>query len=120
MSYNKFPWTNMHGFNLDWVIQTVEDCKQKVDGIVEEVNGIFEKYVTKTDLTSNRKLSESGDFTGTWFSKTYSYVFGKVDSNTDQIEYLSNQFADGRTGLVIDGGFFEETGIDKNYDGGVF
>lgn len=44
----------------------------------------------------------------------------KTDSNSDQLLYLTNQFADGRTGFVIDGGFFEETGINANYDGGIF
>lgn len=120
MSWNKYPWSNFHGFNLDWVIETVKDCKETVENIVEEVNNIFKEYVTKEDLTNNRKLDEKGDFTGTWEGENYTHVFGKVDDNTDKIEYLTEQFTDGQTGLVIDGGFFEDTGIKKNYDGGVF
>lgn len=80
MSYNKFPWTNFHGFNLDWVIETVQECKSIVDGIVEEVNNIFENYVTKKDLESNRKLSDKGDFTGTWYQETKSSVDARINN----------------------------------------
>lgn len=122
MSFNKFPWSNLHGFNLDWVIQTVQECKSTVDGIVEEVNGIFEKYVTKENLTNTRKLSESGDFTGTLCNslKTACEVVAEIDTNSDQIEFLTDQFSDGATGLVIECGFFTDGDIDKNYDGGVW
>lgn len=116
----KYPWSNFHGMNLDWIVETVEHCKTKVDEFAQAIVDFPVLYEKKDDLTNKRKLSPSGDFTGTWFGNTFTKIFGKVDSNTDQIEYLSNQFADGRTGFVIDGGFFEETGIDKNYDGGVF
>lgn len=120
MSFNKFPWTNLHGFNLDWVIETVKSYVSKVDELEEDIKVIDDTYEKKETITVERKLSPTGNFSGTWFGNTFSKVFGKVDSNTDQIEYLTNQFSDGRTGLVIDGGFFEQTGIDKNYDGGVF
>lgn len=120
MSFNKFPWTNLHGFNLDWVIETVKSYTSKVDELAQEIEDFSDTYETKVNITNARKLSPSGNFTGTWFGKTFTKIFGKVDDNADMIEYLTNQFSDGRTGLVIDGGFFEETGIDKNYDGGVF
>ena len=118
--YNKFPWVNTHGFNLNWVIETVKECKATVDGIVEEVANIFNNYVTKDDLTNTRKLSENGDFTGTWDGEKQIDVVSGIDSNKDQIQYLTSQFSDGQTGLIVDGGFFTDTGIKKNYDGGKF
>lgn len=120
MSFNKFPWTNLHGFNLDWVIEKVQECITAVQSFGQAIADIPTIYETKQNITNARKLSPSGNFTGTWQGQTYTQVFGKVDNNTDMIKYLTNQFSDGQTGLVIDGGFFEETGIKKNYNGGVF
>ena len=120
MSYNKFPWVNTHGFNLDWVIQKVTEASNKVDDLTEEIENISDTYETKENITTSRKLSKTGDFTGTWFGNTFTKIFGKVDSNNDKIDYLTNQFYNGQTGYVIDGGFFEETLINKNYNGGVF
>lgn len=119
-NFNKFPWTNLHGFNLDWVIEKVKECISAVASFGEEIADIPEKYETKENITTARKLSPTGNFTGTWQGETFSKVFGKVDNNNDLIEYLTNQFSDGQTGYVIDGGFFEETGISRNYNGGVF
>lgn len=119
-NFNKFPWTNLHGFNLDWVIETVKSFVSKVDELAAEIVNIPKIYETKENITNKRKLSPTGNFTGTWQGETYTKVFGKVDNNNDLIEYLTNQFSDGQTGLVIDGGFFEETGISRNYNGGVF
>jgi len=120
MSFKKFPWTDMHGFNLDWVIETVKSYTSKVDELGQEIQDISDTYETKENITNSRKLSPSGNFTGKWNGKTYTEFYGEVDSNSDTLQYLVKQFSDGRTGLVIDGGFFEETGINKNYDGGVF
>lgn len=123
----------MHGFNLDWVIETIIDLKTQVEEFVSQ------DFETKTFITNNRKLSEdgnltgkiqgvdsseyltkTGDFKGTIHSKDSSELIAEVDSNGDQIAYLTNQFADGQTGLVVDGGFFGDDEIDKNYDGGVW
>jgi hypothetical protein len=120
MSFNKFPWTNFHGFNLDWVIEKVKECVAAVESFAEEIANIGATYETKQNITSVRKLSPTGNFTGTWKGKAFENVFGKVNTNTAMIEYLTAQFSDGRTGFVIDGGFFEETGIKANYNGGAF
>ena len=100
-------------------------CIEKVNELVNFSNGFQAKLDLKeniVDITNNRKLSETGDFTGTLYnnSKTAYEVILEIDSNTDQIQFLTNQFADGATGLVIDGGFFLDDEINKNYDGGVW
>lgn len=120
MSYNKFPWTNLHGFNLNWVIEKVQECVTAVQSFGQAIADIPLIYETKQNITNARKLSPSGNFTGKWNGKTYTQVFSKVDQNSDMIEYLTDRFTDGQTGLKIDGGFFEDTGIKKNYDGGIF
>lgn len=73
-------------------------------------------YVTNGQLETNYKLSQPGNYTGD--------IFGipgyTVQSNRDEIKYLVSQFDNGQTGLIIDGGFFQETEIAASYDGGVF
>lgn len=120
MSFNKFPWTNLHGFNLDWVIEKVQENITTVGELAQEIVGIPDKYETKENITNARKLSPSGNFTGTWNGEKHETMRGNIDNNRDQIRYIANQFSDGQTGFVIDGGFFEESGIKANYNGGYF
>ena len=91
------------------VIQSVNSFQGSIDGKEDSVN-----------ITNSRKLSPSGNFTGKWFGESFTSIDGRIDTNEDQIDYIAQQFADGQTGLVVDGGFFEDEGIRKNYDGGVF
>lgn len=35
--YDNFPYTNFHELNLDWLLKTVKDVKQKVDGIDPDI-----------------------------------------------------------------------------------
>jgi hypothetical protein len=119
----KFPWTDFHGFNLDWVIKTVDYCLKTTESIVAQVNNIVKDYLKTTDYEKDilkRKLSKTGNFTGTIQGIPSMTIVTKTDSNNKTLQYLTSQFADGQTGLVIDGGFFEDEGIDKNYDGGNF
>jgi len=63
----KYPWINMHGMNLDWIIQTVKDLFTKVEDLEQEFEDFDNTYETKDNLTNVRKLSNGADFTGTWF-----------------------------------------------------
>lgn len=97
---------------------------QKMAEFIVIMAGFESEIAAKEDsvnITNNRKLSEAGDFTGTLAGrKNALQATYEIDDNRDQIQFLSNQFADGATGLVIDGGFFDESGIKKNYNGGYF
>lgn len=97
---------------------------QKIAEFIVIMAGFEIQIAAKEDsinITNNRKLSEQGDFTGTLCGeKTACQVNYEIDDNRQQVKFLSTQFADGATGLVVDGGFFEETGIKKNYNGGYF
>lgn len=95
----------------------------KIKELIEFSNGWQAQLDQKEDslnITNARKLDTSGNFTGTWFGETFLSIFSQVGLNNDLIKYLTGQFSDGQTGFVIDGGFFEETGIDRNFNGGVF
>ena len=100
---------------------------EKLNEVIDYVNTKFIEFQAQLNLkeysqiiTTSRKLSPNGDFTGTIQGKSSMTIITELDANTDQIDYLIDQFSDGQTGFVIDGGFFEETGIAKNYNGGVF
>jgi predicted metal-dependent hydrolase len=122
--FEQFPYTNFHNLNLDWILKTmkeyvatVEALKEEIDKINKEFPNIYEKSVT---ITNNRKLSPKGDFTGTIHGRSALTTIAQIDTNRDNIQYIANQFSDGQTGLVIDGGFFEDSGIRRNYNGGMF
>lgn len=97
---------------------------EKLNEVIEQID-VFENELDakedSTNITNNRKLSENGNFTGTLCgSKSACDTITQIESNSGQINFLVNQFEDGATGLVVDGGFFDDDEIDKNYDGGVW
>ena len=100
---------------------------EKVNEIIDNINN-KDDYLLKLinlkedskDITNKRKLDEKGNFTGKLFGRQVQRVLASVDNSRDKINYLTNQFSDGQTGFVIDGGFFTEDGIRDNYNGGVF
>ena len=56
--FNQFPWTNFREYNLDWVIRTVQDCKETVDAALMDVsNAVAMYFADHIDTT----LSVSGD-----------------------------------------------------------
>lgn len=56
--FNQFPWTNFREYNLDWVIRTVQDCKETVDAALQDVSNAVAMYFTDHIDTT---LSVSGD-----------------------------------------------------------
>jgi hypothetical protein len=97
---------------------------QKIAEFIVTMAGFESQIAAKEDsvnITNNRKLSEQGDFTGTLDGKkSASQVIYEIDDNKQKLDYLTSQFSEGATGLVIDCGLFDETEIDKQYDGGVW
>lgn len=98
---------------------------QKLDEVIDVVNGFETELDAKEDsanITNSRKLSNDGDFNGTICGKkkTACQVAQELDDNRQQIQYIAEQFSGGQTGFVIDGGFFDESGIRESYNGGIF
>ena len=126
--------TNFKAFiyeNSNSIYELLLKVLEKQDEIIDEVNlqeqEIIDNYNTlnaakenKVDITNIRKLSPTGDFTGSIQGVNSLTLVTQVDNNEDQIEYLYSQFNDGQTGLVVNGGFFNDAIISNNYDGGVF
>ena len=89
----------------------------KMDNNYKTLDGLKEN---SENITSKRKLSHNGDFTGTIYNRESFSLVTEIDDSRNKIGFLTQQFTDGQTGMVVDGGFFTDEGIRKNYDGGVF
>ena len=61
-NWRKFPWTNLHDLNLDWIIQTVKTLEENLADAVSTFQEMINKAISSTltgsgDLTINK----SGD-----------------------------------------------------------
>lgn len=59
--FEQFPYTNFHELNLDWVLQKLKAWENELAAL----EALMSQYVKNDDITNNRKLSPSGNFTGT-------------------------------------------------------
>ena len=55
-NWRKFPWTNLHDLNLDWIIQTVKTLEENLAANVGYVNTVDSKLNTEI---SNRKAGDA-------------------------------------------------------------
>ena len=55
-NWRKFPWTNLHDLNLDWIIQTVKTLEENLADAVSTFQEMINKAITNT-------LTGSGDLT---------------------------------------------------------
>lgn len=118
----KYPWSNFHGMNLDWIVETVEYCKTKVDEFAQAIIDFPVLYEKKDDITNKRKLSPSGDFTGTWFTDTHSKITTDISTLEANYSTITDAINNRETfGLIYDGKIFPFTeDIETIIDGGVF
>lgn len=117
--FEEFPYTNFHELNLDWILKKIKELEKTLTDLTP-ASDLLKEYEKIDNITNNRKLSTIGDFTGSLAGNSINMILSKIATNADTLKYLSNQFLDGQTGLVIDGAFFESEGIHKNYSGGMF
>jgi len=117
---NNYPYTNFHDLNLDWILSKIQENDSVISTMKTEVDTFPTNYEKSYNITSNRKLSENGNFTGDICNRDSFLTISQIDKNSSDFAYLLSQFADGQTGTVIDGGFFEDSGINKSYNGGNF
>ena len=58
-NWRKFPWTNLHDLNLDWIIQTVKTLEENLADAVSTFQEMINKAISITltgggDLTINK------------------------------------------------------------------
>ena len=88
-NWRKFPWTNLHDLNLDWIIQTVKTLEENLADAVST----FQKMI---DTAISNTLTGSGDLT---ISKT-----GDVNITGNNVRITSGSHAQ-----ITGGAFISDT-----------
>ena len=88
-NWRKFPWTNLHDLNLDWIIQTVKTLENNLADAVSTFQEMINKAITNT-------LTGSGDLT---ISKT-----GDVNITGNNVRITS-----GSNTQITGGAFISDT-----------
>ena len=89
-NWRKFPWTNLHDLNLDWIIQTVKTLEDNLADAVSTFQEMINKAISST-------LTGSGDLT---INKT-----GDVNITGNRVIMTGN----GGHTQVIGGAFISDT-----------
>ena len=95
-NWNKFPWTNLHDLNLDWIIQKVRELEIKVlDAAQTAIQYVDDKISDLLTGAGDLVINKSGDvrITATNVSVTGAASFTK---NGDQITLYD---PDSKTGM---------------------
>ena len=88
-NWRKFPWTNLHDLNLDWIIQTVKTLEENLADAISTFQEMINKAISST-------LTGSGDLT---INKT-----GDVNITGNNVRITSGSHAQ-----VIGGAFISDT-----------
>ena len=88
-NWRKFPWTNLHDLNLDWIIQTVKTLEENLADAVSTFQEMINKAISST-------LTGSGDLT---INKT-----GDVNITGNNVRVTS-----GSNAQMIGGAFISDT-----------
>lgn len=132
MSYTGKPCYKPCNTNLDFIDNGAMSNYEKMCYIISQlkiltdlVNSFESKITLKEDsvnITNNRKLSETGDFTGTWFGETKISIDSRIN-NIDSTYQGLIDLINGLTNLnieIIDGQFFLSTEPITEIDAGSF
>lgn len=87
--------------------KAASDIKDFTTNLIDEIEAQFLTFATKNEITNLRKLSSTGNFTGTWNSETKESIDNKISSANSnsqnaltKTDMLENQFSQ----LVINAG----------------
>ena len=47
-NWRKFPWTNLHDLNLDWIIQTVKTLEENLADAVSTFKKMIDEAISNT------------------------------------------------------------------------
>ena len=101
-NWRKFPWTNLHDLNLDWIIQTVKTLEENLTDAVGKFTEIVNTAITKT-------LTGSGDLT---ISKT-----GDVRISGNSVQLSKTVISAGSEQLTMHN-TTSNTSMGANYNSG--
>ena len=102
-NWKKFPWTNLHDLNLDWIIQTVKTLEENLADAIALMRTTAQNVV---DSTISALLTGDGDFTVNK-NGNVSIVGNRVQMNGSNVQISgdteisgSGDFAVNKTGDV--------------------
>lgn len=102
-NWRKFPWTNLHDLNLDWIIQTVKTLEENLSDALALVQTTVDSALTKL-------LTGSGDLT---ISKT-----GDVSISGNSVKLSKTVISAGNEQLTMHN-TTSNTSMGANYNSGV-
>ena len=102
-NWKKFPWTNLHDLNLDWIIQTIKTLENNLADALELVQTTVDAAITKL-------LTGSGDLT---ISKT-----GDVRISGNSVQLSNTVISAGNDQLTLSNPN-SNTSMTANYNSGV-
>ena len=102
-NWRKFPWTNLHDLNLDWIIQTVKTLENNLADAVSTFTEMINKAITNT-------LTGSGDLT---ISKT-----GDVRISGNSVQLSKTVISDTSEQLTLHNPNSKKS-MTANYNSGV-
>ena len=102
-NWRKFPWTNLHDLNLDWIIQTVKTLEENLADALALVQTTVDAAITKL-------LTGSGDLT---ISKT-----GAVRISGNSVQLSETVISAGNEQLTMHN-TTSNTSMGANYNSGV-
>lgn len=101
-NWRKFPWTNLHDLNLDWIIQTVKTLEENLSDALSLVQTTVDAAITKL-------LTGSGDLT---ISKT-----GDVRISGNSVQLSKTVISAGNEQLTMHN-TTSNTSMGANYNSG--
>ena len=101
-NWRKFPWTNLHDLNLDWIIQTVKTLEENLADAVSTFQEMINKAISST-------LTGSGDLT---ISKT-----GDVRISGNSVQLSKTVISAGNEQLTMHNPT-SNTSMGANYNSG--
>lgn len=91
MFYDKYPYTDFHELNLDWIISTTSDMKKSVDYLLEEFAKI--KVLTKEEIQAmiDASCNEVKAYSDLKDAQLKAELEGQISASYEQItnEYKS-------------------------------
>ena len=102
-NWRKFPWTNLHDLNLDWIIQTVKTLEENLADAVSTFQEMINKAISNT-------LTGSGDLT---INKT-----GDVNISGAHVNLSNTYISAGSEQLTLHNPT-SSTSMTANYNSGV-
>lgn len=94
---NKYPYTDFHELNLDWILSKITEFEQRIDGISEDVVKKANEY---TDLSVAQLKNDFAEFT----QKVDEKIAGLDTKYDDFVRTVNNRMniADARISLISD------------------